>query len=172
MKRPDFLILAFSLVAFHGARAETLTYSTGDFVSTQWSAVITGTGTSVASTEPLGGNPDAYRGVSLTVEPFQNVVNRQFWSVAVYTPARQGPVTSVSLSYDLSRVFTSNPGATQITKGIAVQQGGVVYSLIQGVSAVAPPNWESFTVAGLVPLFPAVNWANGTEITFGFLDSV
>ena len=129
-------------------------------------------GTSVASTESSGGNPGAYRKVSLTVDPFQNVANRQLWSVAKYTPARQGPVTSVSLSYDLTRVLTSTPGATQIVKGIAVQQGGVVYTLIQGVSTVAPPNWDSFSVADLVPLFPAVNWKDGTEITFGIFTSV
>ena len=172
MKRRNFLLLACSLAAFHGARAETVTYSTGDFVSAQWSSVISGTGTSVASTEPSGGRPGAYRRVSLTVGPHQDVANWQLWSVAVYTPARQGPVTSVSLSYDLSRVYTSNPGATQIAKGIAVQQGGVIYSLYQGVSTVAQPSWESLSVADLVPLFPAVNWTNGTEITFGFLDSV
>jgi len=126
----------------------------------------------VATTEPSGGNPGAYRRVSLTVAPFQGVVNRQLWSVAVFNPGVQGAITSVSLSYELSRVFTSNPGATQNTKGIAVQQDGVVYVSNQGVSIVAPPTWEAFAVANIVPLFPAVNWTTGTQITFGFYNAV
>src|SRR3989442_752241 len=61
-------------------------------------------------------------GISFTVAPFQSVVSDQLWTVAVFTPKTQGAVTSVSLSYDITRVFTSTPGATQIRKGIAVQQ--------------------------------------------------
>ena len=162
------------LVTIHSnpAQAETVTFSTGEFVDSEWSTNISGTGSSEASTQPTGGNHGAFRRVSLTVDLSQNVVNRQLWNVAVFTPATQGPVSSVSVSYDLARVFTSNPGATQVSKGIAVQQDGVLYGLTTGVSTAAPPTWESFSVTDIVPLFPAVNWTNGNQITFGFQNAV
>src|SRR5262249_41277749 len=81
------------------AGAQTVTFATGDFPNGEWSSVVTGTGSSVATTEATGGNPGAYRRVSLTVAPNQSVANRQLWSVAVFNPSVQGAVTSVSLSY-------------------------------------------------------------------------
>ena len=76
------------------------------------------------------------------------------------------------MSYDISRVFSSNPGATQVAKGLAVLQDGILSTAFLGVSTVSPPIWELVSVADLVPLFPTINWTNGNQITFGFYDSV
>jgi hypothetical protein len=176
-KTPARLLLVPLLIATLGptaARANVEIFSTGDFLPSEWSSQLlpgsTGTGTSF--TEAAGGNPGAYRRVSLTVDPFEWVLDAQLWSVARFTPATQGMVGSVSLSYDVSRVFTSDPGATQIAKGIAVRQNGVLHSALLGVSVATPPTWESVAVADLLPLFPAVDWVNGSTITFGFYNSV
>ncbi len=153
-----------------------ITFSTGEFVASEWSSHIQpgSTGTSVATTEATGGNPGsgAYRRVSLTVETFQSVLNSQLWSVAEFTPATQGAIASVSLSYDISRVFSNFLTATQVNKGISVRQDGVIYTHSLGISEVEPPIWDPVAAADLVPLFPSVNWTSGNTITFGFHDSV
>lgn len=163
-------------LAFTGTptRADLITFATGDFVSSEWSSHIDpiSTGTAIATTEAAGGNPAAYRRVSLTVNPFEIVRDIELWSVAEFTPASQGAVSSVSVSYDIARVFTSAPGATQIAKGIAVRQGDTIYTHLLGVSTATPPNWESVSIADILPFFPLVDWTSGSTITFGFFDSV
>ncbi len=164
-------LVAFGLLIPGTADSALVTFQTGDF-SSGWTSHISGTGTAVATTEASGGNPDAFRRLSLTVNPFTSVLDAELWSSAQFTPSIQGTVTSVSFGYDVARVFTSNPGATQITKGIAVRQDGTVYYHFLGVSTASPPNWDSAFVADIVPLFPLIDWANGNTITFGFYDSV
>ena len=165
--------LAILLLA-RSASANTITFATGDFTPAEWSSNIWpgSTGTSTAFTEATGGNPGAYRRVSLTVDVFQSVLNSQLWSVAQFTPAAQGSVSSASLSYDITRVFTDDPGATQVVAGVSLEQDGVIYFQFIGISTASPPTWDPIAVANLVPLFPAINWVNGNAITFGFYDSV
>lgn len=155
------------------ANASLVTFQTGDF-SSGWSSHVDplSTGTANAWTEATGGNPGAYRRVSLTVSPFQSVSDAQLWSGAEFNPLAQGAVSSVSLAYDIARVFSSHAAATQVVKGIAVRQDGVIYTAFLGISVVTPPDWEAVSVADIVPLFPLVDWANGNTITFGFYDSV
>jgi hypothetical protein len=173
--RLSLLSLILSTAGFTAsARADVTLFSTGDFVPSEWSSHVSSgsTGTGVAFTEPTGGNPGAYRRVSLAVGPFENILDAQLWNVAVFTPATQGVVASVSLAYDISRVFTSDLAATQVAKGVAVQQDGVLYGQLLGVAVVSPPDWDSVAVADLVPMFPAINWTDGSAITFGFYNSV
>lgn len=167
-----FLAAAAALSA--AARADVAIFATGDFLPGEWSTHIWSgsTGSGTASTEPAGGNPGAYRRLSLTVDPFETILDSQLWSVATFTPATQGAITSASLSYDITRVFTSDPGASQVAKGVSVRQGGTVYTQLLGVSVVSPPVWESVAVTDLVALFPAVDWSTGSAITFGFYNSV
>jgi len=99
-------------------------------------------------------------------------LNSQLWSVAQFTPMTQGSVSSASLSYDITRVFTDEPDATQVVAGVSLQQDGVIYFSFIQVSTASPPTWDPVSVANLVPLFPAINWVNGDTITFGFYDSV
>lgn len=153
---------------------DLITYSTGDFLSNEWSSVIDAgsTGTSTATTQSSGGNPDAFRRVSLTVDPSESVTNSQLWDIAVFTPMTQGSISSVSLGYDISRVFTSNAGATNVRKGISVQQDGIVYLHSLGSSTVASPVWEAVSATDILPFFPDIDWVSGNTITFGFYDSV
>jgi|GEM_PF-5194995 len=166
--------VVFSLCSIQPVKAAVITYSTGDFISSEWSSHIwnESTGTSTASTSTVGGNPDAYRRVSMTVDPFETVLNNQLWSVAEFTPATQGMITSVALSYDISRVFTSHAAATQVAKGISVQQDGVIHTSLLGVSTTSLPIWESVSVENLLPLFPSVDWTSGSKISFGFFNAV
>ena len=150
--------------------AATITFFDGDFNPTDYSSIVTGSGSSTAITEPSGGTPGAYRRVSLTVEPFQSVWNVQLFLNAVYTPKDQGPIQSVQVSYDIRRVFTTHPHATQIHKGISVEQDSVIYSYFGGNSTST--TWEPFAVSDIIPFFPQVNWSDGNQIMFGFYDAV
>lgn len=165
-------VVAFFVICFIAppVTAATVTFFDGEFDPTSYSSTITGSGSSFAITEHSGGNPGAFRRISLTVEPFQSVKNVQLFLNAVYTPESQGPVQSVQVSYDICRVFTTHPGATQIAKGISVQQDSVIYSYNAGVTTSMA--WEPFTVSDITPFFPQVNWTDGNQITFGFFDSV
>lgn len=155
-------------------QASVVQFATGDFLADEWSSNVlaSSTGTSTSSTESSGGNPGAYRRVNLTVGVDQAVVNAQLWNLAQFTPASTGEVTSVALGYDISRVFTSVPGATQVTAGLAVEQGGEIYISYLATSTASPPTWDAVAVANLLPLFPDVNWVDGSRITFGFYDAV
>jgi hypothetical protein len=177
MRRPAWLALLTFLAAAGlagTARADVAIFATGDFLPGEWSSHVSAgsTGSGNAFTEPAGGNPGAYRRVSLTVDPFETILDSQLWSVATFAPVTQGAVTSVSLSYDVTRVFSSDAAASQVAKGVSVRQGGTVYTQLLGVSVVSPPVWENVAVADLVTLFPAVDWSAGTAITFGFYNSV
>jgi len=92
------------------ALADLISFSDGTFNDADWSSTVTGIagfgdGTSLATTESSDGNPDAYRRISLTVAANQGVVNVQLFQNAVFTPSTQGAIQSVSLSYDVRRVF-------------------------------------------------------------------
>ncbi len=156
------------------ALADSVTFSTGEFLANEWfSETFPGlAGTSSSSTQAIGGNPGAFRRVSLSVAPFQSAFDAQLWNVTQFTPKSQGMVTSVSMSYDISRVFSSDPGATQVAKGIAVLQDGILSTGFLGISTASPPTWDLASVTDLVSLFPQVNWVNGEQITFGFFNSV
>lgn len=162
-------VLLVSVLAA-AASADTVTFSDGDFAPADYETSETGTGSSTATTEATGGNPDAYRRISLTVAPFQNVTNAQLLTRASWTPGSQGAIRSARVAYDVRRVFTSVPGATQIRRGLAVKQGGVVHTVQQGVTTSTA--WAHFEVADIVPLFPGVDWTDGSAITFGFMDDV
>lgn len=182
MKKQTLLSLTIFALLFGKVsqpNASITHYSTGDFTPSEWSSHVHGisnpvytggVGSGSASTQLSGGNPDAYRRVSLTVAPFQAVINEQLWNVAVFTPLTQGAVNSVSLSYDITRVFTSDPGAREVTRGIALEQDGIIYRAFGGNFSAYPPFWEHFSMSNIVPLFPLVDWVNGGQITFGFYD--
>lgn len=164
-------LAAFATLFAGEGNAALATFQTGDF-SSGWSSHITGSGAAAGTTETSGGNPDAYRRASLTVNPFTSVVDAELWSGAQFTPSIQGAVSSVSIGYDIARMFSSNPGASQVTKGIAVRQDGTIYYHFLGVSTTTPPSWDSVSIADIVPIFSSVNWTSGNTITFGFYDSV
>ncbi|MGE0386390.1 MAG: hypothetical protein AB7Q97_16805 [Gammaproteobacteria bacterium] len=168
--QPLLAVLALSAAPVHAA---TQNFSTGEFIDAQWSSQTTAdsTGSGTAITEVDGGNPGAYRRLSLVLGPDQTAVQVSLWSVASFDPSVRGRIDSVSLSYDLSRVSSSLPSATQIARGIAVMQDGVIHRSHQGVTAIAIPDWEHFEVTDLVPLFPAVDWIAGSAITFGLFNS-
>jgi len=154
------------------ARADTIVFSDGDFESANYTAIVTGTGSSSASTEPSGGNPGAYRRISLTVGPYQSVRDIQLCALATFAPKTQGSVNRVEVSYDVRRVSSTHPWANQIGKWVAVQQDGVLHTHLDGV--MTSTNWQEkdLSITDVVPLFPDVNWVDGNEVTFGFGDGV
>lgn len=168
------LILLGSLCTASALQGGAVTFTTGTFNPAHWTShVLPGsTGTGFGSTENSGGNPDAYRRVSLTVDPFEFVGDAEMWNLAVFNPSVQGQVTGVSMSYDIARVFTSHIHATQVTRGLAVEQNGVIQTHFIGVSTATPPNWEHVSIADVLPLFPGINWVNGSTIRFGIFDMV
>ena len=169
-----FIFVAVATLSASSLRAVNVTFSDGTFNSAEWTSSVTtaGTASATASTSASGGNPGSYRGVSLTVAPSSSALDVELWNLAVYDPANQGRVQSVAVSYDVTRISSTNAGATQVAKCFAVRQGGTTYTTLLGVSVVTPPAWDSASIANIVPLFPLVNWTNGGPITFGLCDSV
>ena len=149
---------------------QMVSFFDGDFDPVDWDTTVTGLGSSIASTEADGGNPDSFRQLSMTVAPDENAVNHQLFLKAVYTPATQGPIESVRISYDVKRVSSTHAGATQISRGVSVQQNGVIYRYFGGVTVST--DWEPFEVEDIVPLIPQIDWVDGSQITFGFHNSV
>ncbi len=151
--------------------AATAIFQTGDFTPGEWTSVFSGTGTASAATESTGGNPGAYRGITLSVlsTKIGNYSEAaQLWEVAQFTPAIQGAISSVSLSYDITLVSsTYKPYAVT---GIAVRQYGLSCYYSPVGSSARPPNWETISWTNIVPLFPQVNWTSGGTITFGLSD--
>lgn len=168
------LLFVFVLGAPTGAHADTVQFATGEFLESEWMTVLFPglAGSATATTVPTGGNPGAYRQVNLTVAPNQSVLAAQFYSAARFSPSRQGAVTSAALSYDATRISSSSPAAVQVVEGLAVLQDGQMFIALAGVTTNTPPAWDDVDIANLLPLFPGVNWVDGSDITFGFYDSV
>ena len=172
--KSQYFIYFILIICSANAYCSVITYSTGDFIDSEWTSVLdpSSTGTSIASTPLTGGNPGAFRLVELSVNPFQFVQNNQVWSASAYTPSTDGAVTNISVSFDITRIFTSNPGATQVAAGLVVVQNGVVHTNLLGSTTVSQPVWETISVSDITPLFPLIDFISGNTITFGFFDNV
>ncbi|BBM87208.1 PEP-CTERM sorting domain-containing protein [Candidatus Uabimicrobium amorphum] len=166
-----FVILCTLCSLFAYLNAETITFFDGDFVDGDYTSISQGTGVVNASTDNSGGNPGSFRRISLTVDPFETARGIELLNSAVFNPQLQGEVQSVSVSFDVARVFNSVPGATQISRGIAVEQDGNVFLLINSPPATNT-SFQNFSVNDIVPLLGGVNWVDGPEITFGFFNQV
>lgn len=170
------LLLAVTLGTgtwMQSAAAATLEFQTGSFDVAEWfTLALPGlSGSATSTTESVGGNSGAYRQISLTLDPFESALEASLWENANFSPAALGEIVSVSMSYDITRISSSMSSATQVAKGVAIVQDGVLYRSFLGVSTASPPTWESAAVGNLVPLFPNVDWRSGSEISFGFFNS-
>ena len=152
------------------SHAGMITLTEGDFAIAPLSSEATGTGSSTVTTESPGGNPGAFRQIALRVGVFQSEAYFETVAGVTFNPSIQGAVLSAILSYDVWRVATSNAGATLIARGVAAKQGGVLYKTFRGTTTSTSP--AAFTAPDLVTLFPAINWASGGLIEFGFGDGV
>ena len=139
------------------------------FVSTSY---IWGTSSAVTATQSSGGNSGAYRSIALTVAAYSGIEYTELWSHAVYDPSTQGSVSSVAMSLDVTRAATNWPGATQVAERFEIMQAGTIYRYHVGKTEVAPPTWDSASIANAIPLFPSIHWVNGGPITFGFSGTV
>jgi hypothetical protein len=170
-------------VALGNLVTQSVEFYDGDFAPGDYLTLPSGTGTSAVTTDQPGGNPGSFRRISITLDPFDGARNVQLYKPAEFTPADQGPITAVSLSYDIRRVFTSHPWATWVLKGLAVQQltdgapnsdngDGDGYTVpvlhTYRVGVTQSTEWEHMEVLDILPLFPGVNWVDGGPITFGF----
>jgi hypothetical protein len=155
------------LLALQGAtRAGTIAFFEGDFLTAPAQTFVSGTGESTATTPLSGGNPGSYRDISLALDVDESRLHFELVDGFVFDPSAQGAATSVSVSYDVRRTFTSTPLATQVAQFIAVEQDGVVRNFFGGVTTST--TFVDFSVADIVPLFADVNWIDGSAIRFGF----
>ena len=127
-------VLMFAAFAW----ADTISFSDGDFNDADYTSVARPIGSNIAdwtaSTESSGGNPGAYRRLSLILEAGEGIVLGQLYEVATFDPSSQGAVNSVAVSYDIRRVFTSDIEANQVARGLVARQDGVVHEAFLGVS--------------------------------------
>ncbi|MBX9608887.1 MAG: hypothetical protein K2Y51_21905 [Gammaproteobacteria bacterium] len=164
--------------------AEAATFADGSFAD-DWSSIVVGTGTSVATRVTSGGNPNSYFSITNVTDPGEFVYGIYLKTTAVYTPSVEGAIASID--YDEDAKFFLGGGNRQAA-GMALRQNGVVYILNTPAftnsadwgplmsSVLTPPplpltfagldaeDFSTITDASLHPDFSV----NGGAITFGF----
>lgn len=163
-------------VTLHLARQ---TFEDGSFTGAWTSTKILDTtagasATFGTTTQPVAGNPGAYREVSHTFSTGAIAVSH-FDAANQFDPSLM-PVYEVDVSYDL-RHFTPALGAVRYH--LAIEQGGVVF--VGPFDDIFPDAWTSFAHTGLVasdftnylggtPLHPDFT-AGGALFTLGYVTS-
>ena len=110
--------------------------------------------------QAAGGNPGAFqRGRHTSNGPFATIYDGHVYVGGTYSPATQGAVTSLDISYDYLDFL---PGGTQ--NGLLVVQNG--RSFIRFVDSAGPhTSWTTLTHAGILPNDPQWSEASAAGIT-------
>jgi len=167
MRQAAFLL---ALLIAGAANADTLTFTEGTFNPADWTVIVRGMGTTTASQILTGGNPDAFRQITNSVDGI--MWGYHFKNSAVYNPSTQGAILSIDYSEDAILL----DGTGTLGAGPAIIQGGKVFA--QGFGTVGP-TWTHRTFNNLHQstfqhfhgepgsAFPDFS-ATGGPITFGF----
>jgi len=109
-----------------------------------------GDGSFTAQTATAGGNPGAYRDVTITFKSGSVSVShlRLNGPELSYSPQQQGAITAVSYSYDLKAI---QPGSATKHQ-LAIYQSGSTYAC-QQIDVASLNSW--FTFQPIVPCFPS-----------------
>jgi hypothetical protein len=167
---PAMTVLAAMALTIGVARADTINFFEGDFLNPPPDVLTGGAGSSSVTTQFSGGNPGNFRQVALTVSGGQAATYIELVDGVSFDPSVSGAVTSAILSYDVRRVFTTLAGATQVTRGVAVQQDGIWHTTSFGTTSST--GWSALVTPDLTGIFTGVDWTTGSEISFGFFDTV
>lgn len=160
-------------------QAATVVFSDDTFANADWTAakIIDTTAGQTASFAAgqvaSGGNADAYRQVNHVYDAGIIAVGHAKTG-AVYDPAASGAILAIAYSYDL--IHQDPPPGQAVAYGIALFQGGSVYSA--PLDNIFPATWTSFGASGLTaanftlragagPATPDFS-AAGAPITFGY----
>lgn len=175
-----YLVTVGAILAFAGpVHAATVVFSDDTFANPDWTAAkivdttAGQTATFVAGQVTSGGNAGAYRQVNHVYDAGIIVVGHAK-SGALYDPAATGAIVAIAYSYDL--IHLDPPPGQAVAYGIALFQGGNVYST--PLDNIFPATWTSFGASGLTaanfalragagPATPDFS-ATGAPITFGY----
>ncbi len=153
------LPIAVACLALAGpTRARTLEAADGNFAPADWSveAIVSGTGSvDAVVTLPTGGNPDAYRDLTLSLgtAPLDGVAAAQLYTPLLWEPTVDGPIEALSYSFD----FVALDGVpTRL--GLLIEQNGEYYAHVPADLA-ANTSWQAYggnqlTAADFDPLIP------------------
>ena len=133
-----------SLIPF-AASASLFTFSDTEFSDFDWSANVLPSGTGVTPSQaPTGGNPGAYRQLIENAGGLFTVgdVGKNF----VYVPSIDGPVSSISFSFDYFNINAAS--------GVAIEHGLLItqldhYYLADVVSHLGGGGWITDSGSGL-----------------------
>jgi hypothetical protein len=173
------LVLVLSVVST--AFSQMVVFSDGDFNPSNWTFGTTlsmGSGGSVNRVSP-GGNPGNYLRLTLSMSAGQGEAG--IWglnSAAVYNPATQGAIESITLAEDILEIGSPHAG------GAVLMQNGLLYYRFTYIAAGT--SWTSLSsgpgTASDYILYPnpnnGVTWINpdfsilGAPITFGFYRNI
>ena len=128
------LILAFALVtvlAICPSHAATIQWSDGEFNPANWemtTILFDGNGGEGFATQvPNGGNPGAFRRITITVfsaPPYSGIVLFSRYLPATYDPSTQGALLEVEFDEDAVNLGSVAGGQSS---GPVIRQGGVAY---------------------------------------------
>ena len=186
------MLLLLSSLLPATAMSLTLQFSDGTFNLASYSISVFNNlpppDTASLSQKPVGGNPGTWVAIdgTLQADPTSNAIYaaalvNSAWS---YSPANQGPITSVSFSLDR---FNSVVAAdTQVAATLVAVQSGIYYfnsiqgPVIAGVWETISQNgvnlttaWNAFSFfTGAITPGVHPNFSSGSQIAFGFALSV
>lgn len=148
-----------SVMLFADVGSAQAVFTDGEFLESDWDIPVVirvGTGGEVSAVRrSSGGNPGAYREVTLTVyepAPGQHSALLSFHRRidAVYQPKLQGPVGAISFELHRNCIASPGPGCRQV--GLALTQGGELFVAPGAGGVPDPPRlWHEREVHGLGP---------------------
>jgi hypothetical protein len=143
------LLIASSAMTLFGQ----VVFSDGTFSNSAWSITSKIVDTSAGQTatfnafqQPSGGNPGNFRETDMTFSGL--IIVSQLNSQFTYTPSTQGPIGSISISYDL---LETNPPFVGAAVGYAalLYQNGTYYIPNSAIDAITAGGWQHFQHSGL-----------------------
>ncbi|RME05987.1 MAG: hypothetical protein D6812_02265, partial [Deltaproteobacteria bacterium] len=183
-----FLVVGFCCLLSTNAFGDSISFSDETFADSDWTApLFFFSDPDIAYSnqqEGSGGNPGAYRefsAVRTTPSPTSTFVRQaHLRNGAIFDPATEGAITSLSYTFDILSLPISGSGYVSFALGLLLYQNGAYY--IAGGFGYTSTGWrriqQSFTssisfyrIAGSGPDHPDFS-ASGAPIRFGFFSQV
>ena len=153
-KRPVLGFVGMLALAGLNSPAQTVSFSDDDFTNSDWTATViideTDSAKITARQALIDGNPGAFRRVihvGDTGSAAREIYVAHLQVGATYDPQTQGPISSISYSYDLKNLESRTVWASEYH--LLIFQNDTYYR--SGLDRVSRLEWRSFGRSGLAP---------------------
>ena len=153
-KRPVLGFVGMLALAGLNSPAQTVSFSDDDFTNSDWTATViideTDSAKITARQALIDGNPGAFRRVihvGDTGSVAREIYVAHLQVGATYDPQTQGPISSISYSYDLKNLESRTVWASEYH--LLIFQNDTYYR--SGLDRVSRLEWRSFGRSGLAP---------------------